>query len=190
MVRLLRQFSMEDISKELRALGLVFFIYYLSWGAIRPFFSIYFERITGTYSATGILIGSLFMIQVLIQTPLGDLLDKVGRKKMIGVGTLISSTLFFGLFVVKSLAITFVLTLLLGIGVSMISPAVEGLITKLGKGHEGETTGTYQSIRSLGQGIGPIVAGVVAEIYTLSHAFLICGLLLLGIFPVLSRMKT
>lgn len=392
------EFSMDDISKELKVLSLAFFVYYLAWGSINPFISIYIHRITGLYSGTGFLVGLLFLLQAVVMVPLGDLVDKIGskivnlfsflnyiavgliyflansilgiviariwntfsssgvwisgvtlarefsredkeaesmaffsfasnisriigpllgiviilkfplrflflmlpicailaatvirrfvpeaidkseriakgvkevifkdrvfvkegkdffserrntmiifihfirkfnsgimfmvlalfarqlggelwqialiysafyipfltrvefgamaddfgRKKFIGIGTSFSSVVLLGLFLVSSLFQMFALTIFLAIGTSMIAPSIEGIVTRLGRDWEGEITGIYKSIGSLAKGVGPIVAGFIADIYSLNHIFLLSAILFVTTFPVLWKIE-
>lgn len=135
------------------------------------------------------LIYSIFYIPFLTRIEFGAMADDLGRKKILSIGVLFSTGVLFSIFLINSLAMMFVLTLLLAVGISMVAPSVEGIITKLGEGWEGEITGIYRSVGSLARGIGPIVAGVIADVYSLSHIFLLCGLLFITTIPVVWKIE-
>lgn len=132
------------------------------------------------------LIYSLFYLPFLPKLEFGHLADKIGRAKIAIIGSLISSLFFFLLFYVNSIFLVFCLTLFASLGLSILGPAIQGFITETGKGKEGEITGLYQSIKALGYGSGPLVAGFLSDLYSLSHAFLLCSGASLLIFLIFS----
>ncbi len=174
--------------KENIMVAFIHFIRRFNFGVMTMVLALFARELGGELWQVAIIY-SIFYIPFMTRIEFGAFADDFGRRKMIGIGTLLSSLVLFNLFMVNSLPIVFVLTLILAIGTSMIAPSVEGIITRIGRGWEGEATGIYQSVGSLAMGTGPIIAGIISDIYSLNHAFLLSGLMFLTVFPVLWKLK-
>ncbi|MDO8428390.1 MAG: MFS transporter [Candidatus Diapherotrites archaeon] len=71
--------DLKNTPKTTAQLLLGLFLYYLAWGLIDPFLSIYIEHIVSSYSFVGLIFGTLFLIGILINIPLGSLADKINK---------------------------------------------------------------------------------------------------------------
>src|SRR3989338_11168063 len=71
--------DLKNTPKTTAQLLLGLFLYYLAWGLIDPFLSIYIEHIVSSYSFVGLVFGTLFLIGILMNIPLGSLADKINK---------------------------------------------------------------------------------------------------------------
>jgi len=116
------------------------------------------------------VIGILIMVFQFIS---GSLVSKWGEIRMIQVGMVLSA-LGFLLLVFSYDWLTLLLPLaILVLGNAFVFPSVSSLVSKRAKGKRGAVMGLVNSFQSLGQFVGPLLAGFL---YTLNHAFPFYGL--------------
>ncbi len=123
------------------------------------------------------LIYAVYKLPFTVQFVTGDLADRYGDKKMLVLGTSLTTVFFFLLYSVTHIATLFVITLFIALGVSIVSPVLGAYITGLGRGHEGETSGFYNSVTSVAAFIAPITAGVLSDLFSLNVPFLVCSMM-------------
>jgi len=75
--------DLKSIPRPLKLLTLALCVYNFGWSIISPFISLYFHSLTINYTEVGLLFAVLPLIHVFLSMPLGELTDKIGRKKMI-----------------------------------------------------------------------------------------------------------
>ena len=81
--RSLTIFELEHLPKPVKRMSFIIFIYFLGWGILIPFFPIYLNNIFGSYTKVGIVMGALSLISFFWSVFLGDISDKVSKRKMI-----------------------------------------------------------------------------------------------------------
>lgn len=140
--------------------------------------SLFLDSLKGELWQIGLIYAVLYF-PFIFQFELGELGDRMGRKRIILLGSVLASISFSILFFIESLGLIFIFALIVGLGIALITPCIEAYITDVSHGHEGETTGIFRTVRSLGAGIGPIIAGFISELYSLNLVFLFAGLLIL-----------
>ncbi|MCE0535207.1 MFS transporter [Kineosporia rhizophila] len=107
--------------------------------------------------------------------PVAALADRVGRKRMLLAGfTVFGLTSLLVLFA-DSPGAVIALRVLLGVGGAMIMPTTLSLIRALfpEPGERALALGIWAAMASLGGAIGPIVAGVLLEVFSWHSAFLL-----------------
>jgi len=77
--------ELAKLPKSVKIISLVVFIYYLGWGIAEPFLPIYFKQIFENYTSVGFVTGLLYILSLLWTLPIGDLTDKISKKKFIGL---------------------------------------------------------------------------------------------------------
>jgi len=177
--------------RALKSAGLVIFLLTLSFiitdGLIWAIEPLYNNLGIGT-EMVGVILSMFVLPFVLFQIPAGFLADRVGKVKV----------LMFGLFLAGSFLIIFGLTrdvyimitaaFVSTLGLALAVPATDGLLTDVSSGKDrGSVVGVWDVAEDLGYIIGPIMGGIIAELYqdiTIPFIFLGAFLLLL-IVPVL-----
>jgi MFS family permease len=127
------------------------------------------------------LIGLIFTLQLsiiaLLKPVMGTLSDKAGRLPIIVLGAVIS---IIGMIVLSSsFSIPTIIfsILVFAVGVSMSTAATAPLATELlGEKAHGTAIGALETIKDVGQALGPIIVGLIASKATYNYAFLIVAL--------------
>jgi len=138
------------------------FIISLSFGLIIPMFPIYVEELGGGGLEVGILFSSFVLTRALLATTFGNLSDRLGRKRLILVGSFLYSFLallftvpesWFGLIFVRAFQ---------GVASAMVWPVSEALvIDSTSPDRRGESMGKIVMASNLGFVVGPFVGGAL-----------------------------
>ncbi|MDV3221774.1 MFS transporter [Intrasporangium sp.] len=127
----------------------------------------------------------------------GRLADRIGRRPLVIGGLLVMGTTMGLLGVAQhpalsvgvGLAVLFGLSLLSGVGAGLVNPAQQAAVADV-VGHErngGRVLSTFQMAQDGGAIVGPILIGVVADVFGFGTAFLVTGLVcLVGVVPWLT----
>lgn len=135
---------------------------------------------------TGALLSAVAASYLLIQPVAGLLADKLNPATTIRAGLALA-----GLCVVAipfaSGAPLFLVSLLAGAGVGVVWTNTDTLISLLAKeGKLGATMGAAGSFKELGDMVGPLLIGLLAQAFGLPAGFVICGVLGLLTLPFIS----
>jgi MFS transporter, ACDE family, multidrug resistance protein len=131
---------------------------------------------------SGLFISVVAISYLIIQPIAGFLADKVEATKTIQLGLIISAFSIIFIPFVQGIPLILV-SILAGIGVGTVWTNTDTLMSNLAKsGKLGETMGIAGSFKEFGDMIGPILIGILAQIFGLSVGFVICGIL--GLFSI------
>lgn len=139
------------------------FLYYQSSFMFNPYLSMHITSIGGDFGIFATIISVSSFIISALQSYIGYLSDKIGSKRIIFVGTLITAiSLVFMAFTTSKLLILVYYTLY-GVGLGIVAPSLYAYIAKL-KNKKGESyIPLYRSIQGIGVIIGPTLGGFLAE---------------------------
>lgn len=124
----------------------------------------------------------------------GRMADRIGRRPLVIGGLFIMGTAMAllglaerpALSVEVGLSMLFGLSLLSGVGAGLVNPAQQAAVADV-VGHErngGKVLSTFQMAQDLGAIGGPILVGLIADVFGYGAAFLVTGLVcLLGVLP-------
>ena len=157
------------------------FINSFTFAYVEPQMIFYFyDELGWSTSYFGIVVGIYGIAMVFGQTILGQLSDQRGRKPIIILGLLLSSTLYAGLAFIKSFAWTLPIALVSGLGSALIAPALSAFYLDLTpEQHRSKIVGFKGSIASLGSVAGPSLIVLTTQIWDSSGVFLSAGILVI-----------
>ena len=157
--------------------------YFSSRGFYRWGFNTFFPVLAVKFASLSVtnigIILSVYMLSgSVIQYPFGLLVDKYPQQKinLILIGGLIAAIpmCIFGQF--KSMAMYFILTMIMGLFSSVSRASGIAIRTERGRIYGmGATTGAFTASLSFGQVIGPLVFGIIADAFGISTAFFVGG---------------
>ena len=156
--------SEEQARRNVNYLASLDMIISLGFGLIMPLFPLYLKYLSDNATDIGLQVGILFSMFVLtraiLATPFGNLSDRIGRKKLILIGSLLYAVLAI-LFTVPDtwIGLLFVRALQ-GLASAMVWPVSEALIIDSTPAHmRGRAMGKVVMMSNLGMVIGPFVGG-------------------------------
>ena len=120
-----------SICRPLAPQCLVAALFFLGFEIVGTFLPLLATQVVGGISATevGLLFAIAGFVSMLLGIPLGKLADRVGKKKIIILGLLISSVSLAGMAFASSYLWLIILTVSQSLGMAMFSPASMGLLS-------------------------------------------------------------
>lgn len=169
---------MKEEMKGIYAIWITIFVTMLGIGLISPLLAIFAKSYGLSNFQIGLIFGSFSLVRTIFQLPAGKLSDIYGKKIFIVLGTFLYgvTTLFYG-FVTGFVSI-FIVRTLTGAFSAFVNPVAGSYIASSSpKSKIGEYMGLFNSAVSLGFGIGPLLGGLLADMYGIMVPFYVCGAL-------------
>lgn len=134
----------------------------------------------------GIALTLMAVGNVIAQQFTGRMVDALGRRPVLMVGLLVTgvTTLVFGWS--ESLPVFLGLSVLTGVGASMIQPASQAMLADIigADRNGGQALSTFSMSTDLGSIAGTLLAGLIADVFGFGWAFFLTGcMLLVALFP-------
>ena len=125
----------------------------------------------------GVVISAAFLFPFFLAIPAGSLVDAVGPKPMLLVGTALLALAPAWVAVAPSLPSLIAVQVAAGLGQLIAVVAAQSLVASLGEGREREGNfGWYGAFVSGGQLAGPVLAGVLVDLTGFRAAYLVAAL--------------
>jgi MFS family permease len=126
---------------------------------------------------SGILLSVVALSYLLIQPVAGILADKVNPSITIRVGLFLSAVSIIFVPFVSGILLVLV-SVVAGIGVGTVWTNTDVLVSILAKkGKLGATMGAAGSFKEFGDMVGPLLIGVLSQVFGLTVGFVVCGVL-------------
>ncbi len=146
-------------------------------GILFGFLPVYVNSLGYNQLANGLIVGAVTISYLLIQPVAGHLADKFDPIKVILVGLVLSAA---GVLLVPFTtgALLVAVGIIGGIGVGTVWTNTDAMVSNLAdKGRMAATLGAAGSFKELGDMLGPLLIGLLAQALGLKAGFIICGLL-------------
>lgn len=134
---------------------------------------------------SGLLLSVVSLSYLLIQPVAGYLADKGNPTLTIRIGLLLAAVSVILFPFIGTIPLVFV-SILAGIGVGTVWTNTDALVSSLAQeGKMGATMGAAGSFKELGDMAGPLLIGILSQVFGLTIGFVVCGLLgLVALFLV------
>ena len=125
----------------------------------------------------------------------GPISDRVGRRRPIAVGMIVTSASFAALLLLRSPPALALASLVLGFGTGFFHPVASAIVADVSTAEtRGRAFGFYRLTRDLGAFAGPAVSGVVSSVLGVDALFVLCITLsavgaLLAMFVIKETLK-
>ena len=150
----------------------------LGIGIIAPILPLYVETFSASGLMIGIIMGAFSLSRGLLGPFVGRLSDRIGRKRFIlaGLGIFAVVSLFYSL--AGNIWQLVLVRIFQGAASVMVTPIAQGYvgdITPIGK--EGRMMNLFYSSMFIGVGLGPLLGGVLTDLWSYHAAFAGMGIL-------------
>jgi MFS family permease len=147
-------------------------------GLILPLAPLYSVALGASPAIIGVVIAAGFLFPLFLAIPAGSLVDRYGSRGMLIVGTLLVGLSPFLVPLFPGFASLGLLQVVGGLGHLLAIVAAQSFVATLGGGRAREQNfGWYSTFISIGQLIGPLVAGVTVDLLGFEEAFALSGAL-------------
>ena len=166
------------MTRPLFVLALALFATMLGNGVVMPFLPLYAQQ----FSASGTVVGALFGAHSAARTFLLPLIgrssDRHGRKTFLLGGLLFYTLTSIAYLLANSLSVLLLVMALQGIATAMVQPVALAYVADLTpKGKEGAYAGYANTAFMAGVAGGPILGGVIKDLYSMHASFVTLGVL-------------
>jgi len=141
-----------------------------------PLFAVQILGVSGTY--IGLVLSVGIFLNAFLQTPMGILADRYNRRLMLISGGITASIGYLYMVQTSNIIEIFIARIIVSIGGALSLPAVTAIIAEEGKKlGSGSTVGVFNTAMSIGQIIGPVLSGVLLDIYRIGAVFYFSGII-------------
>ncbi len=175
--------SLSPVFKDKPMLGIMTYMStrgFYRWGFNTFFPVLAVKSVSMSTTNIGLILSAYMLSGSIVQYPFGLAVDKYPKQKLnfILVGGGISAIAMCIFAEYNSILMFVLLTVIMGLFSSVSRASAVAIRTERGRVYGmGSTTGAFTSSISLGQVLGPIVFGLIADIFNIPAAFLFGGLL-------------
>lgn len=166
------------------------FILYLSFlfafwdGLIWMMTPLYTIKLLITPVMAGLILSSFVIPFILFQIIAGKIADKYGKKKILVLGLLTASVFLIGFGMTHNPILLILFAFLSATGFAFAGPPMDGILTDISTHYrKGGIVGVWGVAEDLGYIFGPLVAGLIASLFTMQTTFLFIGSVLLVSVP-------
>jgi len=150
-----------------------------AYGTFETFLPLYAKSNGLTTYEIGIFLSAQIITLAITKPMMGKFSDRHGRTLQIFVGSIVGSLCIGFFFLFKSFTPLFILSILFGLCLSIVTSATSAFIADLSrKNTRGSAMGTLGSIMDVGHATGPIVAGIIASSFGLGYSFIGAAIIL------------
>ena len=150
--------------RDLRTLYIAMLLTELGVSAAFPLRMLYAQAHHATPEQLGLIAGMFFLAPIVVQFPLGWLVDRWGRVPVLLVGTISHAAIGICYVFFNSPVELIALRFLEGVSVSAIQPAIYAYIADVTPSeHRSEAYGVLSSVTNGGLLIGPLIGGIVGQ---------------------------
>lgn len=147
-------------------------------GMLVPTLPLYALTIEKSFSLASLVVAAAGIGTVLADVPSGILLDRIGRKRAMMVGTLAIAVSTVGIAVTSDYWVLIAFRLLAGVGTALWNISrMAYLAESTTSATRGRSIATFGGINRFGTFVGPAVGGVVAAVFSLQVSFLVTAAL-------------
>lgn len=156
-------------------------------GILFGFLPVYLHALRYTPFQSGAVVSVATCAYLLVQPFAGHLADRVEIRITVLIGLLLAALAIVTITFTAGLTLIAVV-LVAGLGVGTVWTNCDALVSTLAKKNQlGASMGAAQSFKEFGDMVGPVLIGLLTQLYGVRVGFIVCGALALLALPFLAR---
>lgn len=166
--------NFDKIPSDVKRLAVVFFVYTFGGKMASFFIPVYTQEIVGSYSLVGIIVSLYGLGTIILDIPVGELLDKVGRRMMMWMGLFLRGVSGVAYYLSRGALGLLSARFIDGLGVSFSWDSAWTVVRdKSPRGLESESLATLQTGVIVSATSAPVIGGFLALEFGLRPLFLV-----------------
>ncbi len=167
------------------------FISMLAMGIVSPFLPIYAEELGASNLEIGLVQASFSIAGIGTLLFIGRWSDRLGRKPFLLSGLAVLTLSSVGLMYADSPLLLIIMRFIQGLGATAHLPIAQAYLGDITpEGSEGKWMGYFNAVLFAGVGAGPLLGGLIADMYSIVATFLFMAILnFLGLLAVMIFLK-
>lgn len=162
--------------KQLLPLCFAVFVSMLGFGLVTPLLPMYARTFGATGVQLGFLTSSFALTRIVSTLPGGWLSDRMGRKKPIAAGLLMYSVVMALYGFSQDVNQLIILRSLQGVASGIVWPVISTMVVDIALPQDrAKALGFYETMHFLGMIVGPVLGGVLADVFNMGVPFYVCG---------------
>jgi MFS family permease len=150
-------------------------VQYFGYGAYEVFLPLYAKTLGMPDWMIGVLLGAKVLVLTFAKPLMGKISDQSGRRGQIVIG-MAAGAIGLGLIpFFNSFWGLLVLSLFLGVSMSLVTSSTSALVADLSTGAHGSALGVMSTIMDIGHASGPIAVGVIISSRSYKAAYVVVG---------------
>jgi MFS family permease len=177
------QRASSEASSGLVRLCAAGFVAYCSYSICRaPLLPLFAHELGAGPSLVGFVMGASTLTGVFVKLPAGALSDLFGRRRLLLAGALVFASLPYTYLAVSTLALLVALRFVHGSATAIFGPVASASLSDVAPAsRRGAWLSTYSTAQGTGQAVGPVLAGYLIAAGRFDLAFVVSGLIGLGV---------
>ncbi len=171
---------------DLKIFGTLFFSIFAAVtgvGVVVPLLPVYAHDLGASGFYIACIFGSFSFSRTIFLPYFGRLSDKKGRKMFIVIGLLSYAIISMAFLFARNIETLIGIRLLQGVASAMILPVTQAYVGDITpSGQEGWMMGLFNMAVFFGLSIGPLIGGIINDVFSLNAAFLCMGMMALAGF--------
>lgn len=157
------------------------FLFAFSQSLLLPVLPLYAQSFNIPYSLVGLVLAGDALGMIAGDLPAGMLMRRIGQKRAMSAGLLLTGVSTAGLFLAPNVAWVVALRAVAGVGVSLFAVSRHYFLTEMAPpASRGRIIALFGGLFRLGRTLGPVVGGAMAVAFGLRASFLLFGIICLA----------
>lgn len=176
---ILEKSNITDHSSQIKILSIAIFIMMVGIMIIFAFLPAYETKLHTSEFSLSIAVSAYIFSRIILQTPIGILSDKYGRKKFILFGLLINIPIVLGLAHMQTIQQLIFLRAIQGISMAAVETPIMALAVDLVDKNSVSSNVSYlTSAQAAGTAFGPFIGGILGGYLSFETPFYLCAFMI------------
>lgn len=157
------------------------FTIYLGLFMRNPIIPLHFQTLGASLIEIGFITSAFMLVAASMAIPLGIVSDRLGRRRLVIVGSTVSALSSLLLVIANSPAFAILINACAGLGSAAYSPAITAFVGDISQSNQrGRVYGYYTTVMQTAMALGPGVGGGIADLFkSYRFSFIISGLIIM-----------
>ncbi len=163
-------------NSDIKLLAYATFTTMLAIMIVATLLPVYEQHLNASIGGLGIVLSAYFSARLIFQTPIGILSDRIGKRKLVAAGLLVTALLVVGMAYTTTTLQLLTLMFIAGMTSAVVNvPALASGADLSSPGTVGEQMSLFPMVSAIGMVVGPLLGGMFATYLGFASPFYVCA---------------